>query len=93
MTKATHPLTTSADPRREIPAGAGARLDRIGGALATLAAEERRLTRLGFELPMARCREQRRYWTFLEALFSLPLASPRPGAARDGFSLPGDRIR
>jgi hypothetical protein len=76
-----------------MPAGAGGRLDRIGTALATLDAEERRLARLGFELPMARCREQRRYWTFLHALFSLPAAAPGRETPRGGFSLPGDRIR
>jgi hypothetical protein len=78
------PLTPSADPRREIPAAAGARLDRIGTALESLAAEERRLARLGFELPMARCREQRRYWTFLDALFSLTDVSAGRGLPHDG---------
>ena len=88
------PLTASADPTREMPAAPGARLDRIGTALATLAAEERRLARLGFELPMARCREQRRYWTFLDALFSLPLAAPGRSLPAGGFSSgPGERIR
>ena len=66
------PLTVSADPRREIPACAGGRRDRIDMALATLAFEELRLTRLGLAAPIARCREQRRFWAFLSALFSLP---------------------
>jgi hypothetical protein len=64
-------LVPSADPGREIPAAPGARLDRIEHALAALADEERRLQRLGFELPLARCRESRRYWTFLRGVFAV----------------------
>ena len=66
------PLTASADSRSEMPAGTGSRVDRIDAALATLDAEARRLERLGLELPIARCHEQRRYWTFLRALFAMP---------------------
>jgi hypothetical protein len=87
------PFTVSADPRREIPSGAGSRSDRIEAALATLAAEEQRLARLGLELPMARCREQRRYWNFLRALFSLPEAAPARRPNPGVFTWPGDRIR
>lgn len=87
------PLTASADPRREIPAGAGRRHDRIDSALATLAAEELRLARLALELPMARCREQRRYWTFLRALFALPEAAPARRPNPGVFTWPGERTR
>jgi hypothetical protein len=64
-------LPTSADPTREVPADAGSRRDRIEAALATLAAEERRIARIGLEWPLARCREQRRYWSFLSALYAM----------------------
>ena len=68
----------SADPRRDIPANAGTRLDRIAAALATLAAEERRLERIGLALPLARCRAQQRYWTFLRGVFALADVPARP---------------
>ena len=87
------PLTASADPRREMPAGAGSRRDRIDAALATLAAEERRLARLGFELPMARCREQRRYWSFVSALHALPEAAPARRPDSGTCPWPGERSR
>jgi hypothetical protein len=64
-------LTASADCTRELPAGAGDRLDRIERAIGSLRDEERRLIQLGFELPLARCREQRRYWEFLRGMFRL----------------------
>ena len=75
----------SADPRREIPAGAGSRADRIEAALATLADEERRLERLGLEPALRRCRLQRRYWTFLRAVFALSDGAPAAPAARAAF--------
>ena len=87
------PITASADPRREMPAAAGSRHDRIDLALATLAAEERRLARLGLELPMARCREQRRFWSFLRALHTLPEAAPARRPNPNDFTGPGGRIR
>lgn len=66
------PVTVpSADPAREMPASSGARLDRIEHALRALADEERRLERLGFEIPLARCRESRRYWSFMRGLFTV----------------------
>jgi hypothetical protein len=74
------PLTPSSDARAPIPDHAGARLDRIASAVATLAAEERRLHRLGFAGAERRCREQRRYWEFLAALFTLEDADGAPGA-------------
>ena len=64
-------LLSSADPGQEIPTGTSARLDRIQIALAALRDEERRLGRLGFEFPLARCREERRYWEFLSGMFAV----------------------
>jgi hypothetical protein len=65
------PLTPSADPRRPMPASAVARLDQADVAVASLRAEQRRLERLGFELPLARCHQQLRYWSFVRALCAL----------------------
>ena len=67
--KRSSPVTASADLRREIPASRSGRIDRVRAALSSLREEERRLTRLGLEAPLRRCREQRRYWEFLAALF------------------------
>jgi hypothetical protein len=69
--KARAPLTASSDMRAPMPDGPGARLDRIHAAAASLAAEERRLGRLGLADAARRCREQRRYWEFLAAVFAL----------------------
>ena len=77
-------LPASADPRRDLPAEAGSRRDRIEAALATLAAEERRVARIGLEWPLARCREQRRYWSFLSALFAMSDDAGRTPAAPSG---------
>jgi hypothetical protein len=61
-----------------MPDGPGARLDRIHAAVASLAGEERRLERLGLTGAARRCREQRRYWEFLAAVFALePEPEPR----------------
>jgi len=64
------PLTRTADPSRPMPAGAGARRDAIAAAIASLRDEQRRLERIGFELPLARCHEQLRYWRFLDGVFA-----------------------
>jgi len=72
----SRPPTASSDRSREVPESTSGRIDRIEAALASLDAEERRLTRLGFETPLQRCREERRYWQFLQALFAVP-ATPR----------------
>ena len=69
--------TASADRTRAVPASEAGKVDRIEAALASLDAEERRLMRLGFEAPLQRCREERRYWKFLQALFSMPRTSRR----------------
>ena len=67
------------DPMRAMPAGRGARIDHARSALAALRAEEQRLERLGLTEAARRCREQRRYWEFLAALFSLERESmPEP---------------
>ena len=71
------PLTASSDLRASMPDAPGARLDRIHVAVASLAAEERRLARLGLTDAARRCREQRRYWEFLAAVFAL---EPEPDA-------------
>ena len=65
------PCLPAADRTRPIPAHAGARLDAAQAALAALAHEEWRLERLALAPALARCREERRYWSFLTALFSL----------------------
>jgi hypothetical protein len=80
----THPITAAADRSRAIPAHTGARLDAIRVALTTLGDESRRLERIGFELPLARCHEQRRYWSFLHALYSLPADTVTPASGVDG---------
>jgi len=65
------PLTASADPARRMPEGQGARLDVANAAVSSLRQEQRRLERLGFETPLARCHEQLRFWEFVQAVCSL----------------------
>ncbi|HUK62496.1 MAG TPA: hypothetical protein VLV15_04155 [Dongiaceae bacterium] len=67
----TSPLTPASDPRREMPASSVARLDHVRAAVASLADEQRRLERLGLELPLARCHDQLRYWRFLDGLLTV----------------------
>lgn len=78
------PVTVAADRGRAIPDAPGARADRIAAALASLGEEQRRLERLGFEDPLRRCHQERRYWAFLAALFHMSDAPPvsRPRGAR-----------
>ena len=64
-------VAAAADPRRPVPAHAGARLDAIETALRVLGEEDHRLQRLGLEAPRARCREARRFWGFVGALYRL----------------------
>jgi hypothetical protein len=64
-------VPASADPETPMPAGAGACMDRVQAALATLREEERRLARLGLDEARARCRGQLRYWEFLAAVFDI----------------------
>ncbi len=65
------PMTASSDVSRSMPDTAAARLDAARAAVASLEGEQRRLARLGFELPMARCHQQLRYWRFVESMLSL----------------------
>lgn len=65
-------LTASADASRRMPASVAARLDAADAAVSSLREEQRRLERLGFELPLARCHQQLRYWSFVRAMVSLP---------------------
>jgi hypothetical protein len=60
-----------------MPSHPGARLDGVRSAIASLTHEERRLEQLGFDDALQRVRRERRYWEFLEALFSLPAPCPR----------------
>lgn len=71
------PLTRAADPARPMPSGAGARIDAARAAVASLREEQRRLERLGFETPLARCHRDLRFWTFVSAVCSL---EPKAGA-------------
>lgn len=68
---ANAPMTASADRARALPATAAARLDAASRAVTSLREEQRRLERLGLELPLARCHEQLRFWNFVHAVCSL----------------------
>jgi len=76
----TAPLTASADPRHPMPADPAARLDTARRAIASLEAEQRRLERLGFELPLARCHDQLRYWRFVAGLMAVAAGETRSSA-------------
>ena len=65
------PLTSGADASRVMPVSAHARVDAARVAVATLREEQRRLERIGFELPLARCHEQLRFWNFVHSVCSL----------------------
>jgi hypothetical protein len=65
------PLTATADVTRRMPDSAVARADASAAAVTSLRQEQRRLERLGLELPLARCAHQLRYWSFVNALCSL----------------------
>jgi hypothetical protein len=60
-----------------MPAGASARFDAASAAVASLREEQRRLERLGLELPLARCHEQLRYWSFVRSMCALESAEAR----------------
>ncbi len=64
-------LPPAADPRRPMPAHAGARVDAIETALRVLAEEDHRLGRMGLNGARARCSYARRYWGFVGALVQL----------------------
>ena len=84
-------LPAAADPRRAMPLHAGARRDAIETALRALEDEGRRFERLGFELPLGRCREARRFWSFVDALHALAPESATNAGRRTGFTGPGGR--
>jgi hypothetical protein len=65
------PLTHGADVSRPMPASPGARLDAARVAVDSLRHEQRRLERIGLELPLARCHDQLRFWNFVHAVCSL----------------------
>ena len=71
-------LTTSADLARAIPRSVDEREWVIEAALASLEQEERRLAALGFEVPLARCRDQRRFWEFVRAIHALDRGAAPP---------------
>jgi len=54
-----------------MPGHRGAQLDEALATVRSLSEERRRLERLGFELPIARCHEQLRYWRFVAGVLSL----------------------
>jgi hypothetical protein len=56
---------------RPLPEGSAARLDEAAATLGALLEEKHRLERLGFELPLARCHEQVRYWGFVTRLLEI----------------------
>ena len=64
-------MTPASDTRRAMPASAPARLDVAEGAVRSLAAEQRRLERLGLEWPLARAAREIRYWRFVRALCAI----------------------
>jgi hypothetical protein len=72
---------------RPLPEGTGARLDAAAATLGALLDEQHRLERLGFELPLARCHQQVRYWGFVTRLLTIAAAD---GAARGEASWPSD---
>ena len=74
----THPenLPQAADPRRSVPAHAGERADAIEAALRVLGEEDHRLGRMGLDGARARCREARRFWGFVGALYHLADGEP-----------------
>jgi hypothetical protein len=67
-----------ADTARAMPATRGGRVDAAHAAVAALREEQRRLERIGFELPLARCQSQLRYWRFVHALVSIAAADAPP---------------
>lgn len=77
-------LPAAADPRRPMPAHAGARVDAIETALRVLDDEDRRLGRMGLDGARARCSYARRYWGFVGALVQLA-ESPVNNISGSGF--------
>jgi len=80
-------LTFRALLQRPLPEGTGARLDAAAATLGALLDEQHRLEQLGFELPLARCQQQVRYWGFVTGL--LTIAASESAAQGEG-SWPSD---
>jgi hypothetical protein len=83
------PVTPTASRTSALPASVDACRDSIARARRSLADEARRLERLGFELPLARCHEEQRYWNVLAAVFALPGCEAQQG--KGGPSWPDAR--
>jgi hypothetical protein len=66
---------------RPMPAGSAAQLDVAVATLGALLDEQHRLERLGFELPIARCHQQVRYWGFVTRLLSITAVDEARGEA------------
>jgi hypothetical protein len=54
-----------------MPDHRGAQLDEATAIVRSLEDEQRRLERLGLELPLAGCHEQLRYWRFVSGVLGL----------------------
>ena len=65
------PVTPLADPRRAMPGDPFVRHATAEAAVVSLAAEQKRLERLGLEWPLARTSQQLRYWRFVRALCAI----------------------
>lgn len=74
---------------RPMPTGSAARLDVAVATLGALLDEQHRLERLGFELPIARCHQQVRYWGFVTRLLSITAADD---AAQGEVTWPSDPL-
>ena len=59
------------DRNHSMPGHRGAQLDEARATVRSLSEERRRLERLGFELPLARCHDQLRYWSFVAGVLAL----------------------
>ncbi|MBI1796690.1 MAG: hypothetical protein HY076_05595 [Candidatus Eisenbacteria bacterium] len=81
------PVTPQSDRRHAMPEAPAARHDAIRTAIHSLGEEQRRLERIGFELPLARCHAETRYWNFLAAVCAIPVVADRG----EGFVCPDDR--
>jgi hypothetical protein len=78
---------------RRMPATAAARLDDIQATLGVLEHERSRFERLGFELPLARCHAEIRYWSFLASIHALPADADQAAPPIDGPAWPGPPVR
>ena len=77
---------------RHMPGTTTARLDDIHATLGALRHERSRFERLGFELPLARCHAEIRYWSFLASLHALPADAGQATPPIDGSAWPGPPV-